>query len=380
MSGSRHAARRLQATAFLSNADRFLIAPLLVVIARDLHVTLAEAAHVATAYFLAYGVMQAVWSITSDRLGRVRTLRLSLLIAAAGALASAVVPGLVPLVLARALAGAAFAAAVPGALIYVGDTVPMDRRQGALTDVMTAGALGLALAAAAGPVIAQLLDWRAAFALTGLSAVVLSVGLRGMAEPDLPPPAPVRRMVGAVLTSRWALLVVALVTGEGLVLLGFLTFLPAALVSTGSSTTVAGLVTAVYGLAVLGFAQVVKQLTGRVAPAALIALGLVAAAASFVVLALDQHLAGVLVGGVLNGAAWAFMHSTMQAWVTDVVPHARATAVSLFASMLFVGSSIGTAVGARWADAGDFRTLYLVALATIVPVGAVAAITRSRYA
>ena len=37
--------------------------------------------HAAGAYFLAYGLMQPVWGTVSDRLGRVRTMRLTLLLA-----------------------------------------------------------------------------------------------------------------------------------------------------------------------------------------------------------------------------------------------------------------------------------------------------------
>ena len=36
----------------------------------------------ASVYYVAYGAMQPVWGIVSDRLGRVRTLRVTLLLAA----------------------------------------------------------------------------------------------------------------------------------------------------------------------------------------------------------------------------------------------------------------------------------------------------------
>ena len=67
--------RLLGLSSFSSSVDRFLFAPLIVVIAADLGASLAAVTLAATAYFQAYGVMQPVWAVVSDRLGRVRTIR-----------------------------------------------------------------------------------------------------------------------------------------------------------------------------------------------------------------------------------------------------------------------------------------------------------------
>ena len=58
----------------------------------------------------------------------------------------------------------------------------------------------------------------------------------------------------------------------------------------------------------------------------------------------------------------------------------RATAVALFATLLFLGSSAGTALGAPLADAGRFAPLFAAALVAPVPLALVAARTRARYA
>ena len=59
----------LQATGFVSTLDRFAMPPMLVVIAHDLGVPLADVVRAAGAYFLAYGLSQPLWGIVSDRLG-----------------------------------------------------------------------------------------------------------------------------------------------------------------------------------------------------------------------------------------------------------------------------------------------------------------------
>src|SRR5215203_3513854 len=76
----------LRAAAFVSTFDRFTIAPMLVTIAAALGVSLEQAAAAASVYFLLYGLMQPVWGMLSDRLGRARVMRLALL--------AALVPGL----------------------------------------------------------------------------------------------------------------------------------------------------------------------------------------------------------------------------------------------------------------------------------------------
>jgi predicted MFS family arabinose efflux permease len=183
-----------------------------------------------------------------------------------------------------------------------------------------------------------------------------------------------------VLTNRPALLVLALVLAEGLVLLGPLTFLPVVLHASGLSVTVSGLLTAAYGASVLVFARVVKARSGRVAPATLILVGGGSAVLAYVLLVIDHSAVSVVIGTALLGGGWAFMHSTLQTWATDMAPGYRATAVSLFATMLFTGSAIGAAIFGSLVDAGQFTTMFAITLAVSVPLVATATLGRRRYA
>jgi predicted MFS family arabinose efflux permease len=378
--GERATLRLLSIGCFTSSFDRFMIAPLLILIADDLDRSVSAVTLAATFYFLAYGIMQAVWAILSDRLGRVRTMRLALTLAAVTGVLSAAAPTLEVLLVSRTLAGAAFAAAVPGALVYIGDTIPAERRHAPMTDLMTGAAVGMAVSTAGAAVVGEYLHWRLALALTAVVAGVLTVLMRRVAEPIASGQPSVRRSFVRVLTDRWALLVLALAFIEGIVLLGLLTFIPVTLQSHGVSTTMAGVVTTVFGISTMVFAGVVKRLTVRVSAWRLIGIGAVCALAAYACLMLDQEVPGVFAGCVLLGAARAFMHSTLQTWVTDVVPDARATAVSLFATLLFTGSAVATAVGGGLVADGRFVLLYGLALGTVLPLGLVASWGRRRYA
>ena len=377
--------RLLHIAVFFSSFDRLLIAPLILPIARDLGVPVGRVAAMATVYFVAYGLMQVVWGIVSDRLGRVTTLRLSLAIAATAAAVTALAPSIEMLLVARLVAGGAFAAAVPGAIIYIGDTVPAIRRHGPLTDLMTATALGMAAATLIGAALADLLSWRVGFAIPAVCSAVLVVLLRRVPEPttaaDRRPAsaATVVRRIAGVLRHRWSAVVLLFAFTEGMVLLGILTYLPTTLQAGGVSTSLSGLVTAAYGVAIVGWAMVVKRLARRVDAARLVAVGGVAGVAGYLALVLDQGVAGVLVASVTFAAAWAFMHSTMQKWATEVAPHARATMVSLFASALFLGSAAWTALGVPFVERGDLAPYFVAGLGVAGLLAVTATVARARY-
>jgi MFS family permease len=372
--------RLLQVGSFTSQFDRLMIAPMLVVIAGEMGRSVEAVSKAAAVYFLCYGFAQVGWAVVSDRLGRVRTMRLALLLAMAGGVGSALVPDVGWLIAARGFTGACFAAAIPGSLVYIGDTVPVRVRQAPLTDLMTSAAVGMAMATVTAGGIAEFTSWRVAFVLTAVIAGVLALCMRWIVEPELGTPPPVWTSVKGVLSNRTVLLVLGLVLVEGLVLLGPLTFLPVVLHASGLSVAVAGLLTAAYGVAVLVFARVVKRRTKTTAPWLLILVGGGMAVVAYGVMVVSHGAVGVVIGTVLLGGGWAFMHSTLQTWATDMAPGYRAMAVSLFATMLFTGSAVGTAVFGPMVDAGGFTAMFAITLAVSVPLVAIATLGRRRYA
>jgi predicted MFS family arabinose efflux permease len=183
-----------------------------------------------------------------------------------------------------------------------------------------------------------------------------------------------------VFTTPWAQVVLGLGFVEGFVLVGSFVYLAPALQSTGVAVGVAGVVASGFGVGVLGGAPVVKLLVGRLAAARLVAIGGTVILLGWAVLRLGIGIATVLTAGLLLGVGWAFFHSSMQSWSTDVAPTARATSVSLFVAALFLGGAVGTVLVAPLADRHAFGLIFLIAMVLTVPLAAVAAVTRSRYA
>jgi len=372
--------RLLSAGPFVTMVDRFAFAPVLIPIAIDFHAPLGAVAIGATAYYLAYGLAQPLWGFASDRFGRIRVMRLSLAATAAGCALSALAPNLGLLIAARIVDGAAVCAILPTALVYVGDMVPFNARHSVIADVLAAVAIGTAAGSLGGGLFAHYLSWRLVFGLTAVVAAALVVAMRRLPESDIasPPGGPVAQLREAV-RRPWARFLILFALPEGAMVLGFLVYFAPALESTGTNPAVAGLVVAAYGAAVLVGTRVVKVLAPRTSAWVPIALGGAMAVVGYLAAAFDQHAAAILFASVMIGGCYAFMHSTMQAWATDIAPEVRGTAAALFVTSAFTGGAIGSGVGALLAQQRHFGDLFLVAVALTVPVVIVAALSRARY-
>jgi predicted MFS family arabinose efflux permease len=373
--------RTLQAVNTVSSLDRSTIAPMLLVIAADLSASVAEVTLAASLYYLTYGLMQPVWAIVSAHVGTVRTLRIALAAAGVMGVASALAPGVVSLIVLRSMAGGLFSAAIPATLVYVGATVPVERRQQPLADLMAGVAVGMAVATVAAGWAAELISWRWAFAVTALGGVALAVHLRKLSE--LPRTSagaqPIRALAGA-LRAPWTLLVLALGLVEGAALTGAFTFVaPGVQEAISGGPGLAGTVVAVFGASVLAFTRVVRPLSSRLTTPTLLLIGGTAGCLGFGVLAVHRGIVTGMVACLLLGAAFAFMHSTLQTWATSVAPDARAQVVSLFATCLFLGGSTGAALAGRLADDGHYAVLFAATAGVFVPLTAVSALARRRY-
>lgn len=360
--------------------DRFALAPLIIPIATDMRVPISAVAVAATAYFIAYGLGQPAWGFLSDRFGRVRIIRVGLGIAAVGCGLSVLAPNVNLLVAARILTGASVCAILPGCLVYIGDRVPFQLRHAVIADVLAAVAIGTAVGSLAAGLLAHLVTWRLMFVIPALLGALVVFQLRRLPESSAPAPVggPFSQLKQAV-RRPWARFLILFALPEGSIVLGFLVYFAPALESTGTSAAVAGFVVATYGVAVLVFTQIVKRIASNVPAWVPISIGGGMAIAGYVVAALDQHLVAILVASIMIGGCYSFMHSTLQAWATDIAPEVRGTAASLFVACAFTGGAIGTAFGAYLVQWSLYRELFFTGAAVSVPLVVIAAIARTRY-
>lgn len=364
--------------AFTSSVDRFGVSPLLVILALDFHVPLSVAVAVASVYFFTYGLSQPLWGMLSDKFGRLPIMRVALTGALICGLSSAFAPNLVLLTIARALTGGFFGAIVPAAITYVGDTTALRHRQSALSDLMAAIAVGTALATAAAGFLGQVFTWRVVFALSATLALASLIPLFRLSEPDREHRTGVLAALKLFFSDKWAVFVVCLAFVEGALVLGILTLLAPALEYQGIETSFAGLSVAAYGVATLVFSRLVRPLTARLSGPQVVLLGGCCLVAGLGVVAVHLAVLTVVIAALLLGGTWAFMHTGLQSWATQVVPDARGMTVAFFAGALFAGSAVSTAVAGTLAEAGRWTLIFGAGsgLAVVLTLVAVAGLAR----
>ena len=361
-------------------ADRFAVAPLLLPIAASFHASLAAASGAASLYYLAYGLMPPLYGVLSDRFGRVRVIRAALVGTALADVLSALSPNLTALLIARFVTGGIACGVFPTTLVYLGDRFPFKVRQQAITNVLVFVALGTTAGTLGAGLTAHVFSWRYFFLIPGAIALAVAIALHGLPESLLTRSSqnPLAQ-VAMVLRQRWALFVLLLAVLVGAAMFGFVTYLAPALEANGQSPAVAGVVVASYGVSVL-FCTRVFGYGARRTPAALILGGGAALLLiGYLTAAAMQNVVGILAASVLAGGAYAFMQSTFQTWATDVVPEARGTATSLFATAIFAGAALATSGVAGLASANRYATLFLIAAFVTLPVLIVGSLARWRY-
>ncbi|MEI2736694.1 MAG: MFS transporter [Rhodoblastus sp.] len=167
----------LAVAAFASAATTRICDGLLPQLATEFRVTPGEAAIVATAYSLTYGLLQPAFGIAGDRYGKYRLILVCCILSLVTTAGCALAQSLGALALARLAAGFAAAGIVPLALAWIGDAVPYDVRQTTIARFMMGQISGLIVGQAFGGWFGDIAGWRAAFVVILALYAVATAGL-----------------------------------------------------------------------------------------------------------------------------------------------------------------------------------------------------------
>jgi YNFM family putative membrane transporter len=343
----------LGAGSFVSAASLRVADTLLPQFAAEFQVSPGDASIVVTSFAMAYGVSQIFYGPLGDRFGKLRVIIIAMVIAAIGITGSAFAPDLRSLAFLRLVSGAGAAAIVPLSMAYIGDVVVYEQRQAILARFLTGFILGTAFGQSAGGWFADHLGWRALFLI--FAALFIAVDLllwRAAAEiPERH--APRERLASLVLRylrilrRRPAQIVLATVGGEAFLFYGAFAFIGAYLrYERDLDLTRIGLTLACFGLGGVLYSMVLVRLFLRgLGERGMAALGGLLLAASYVGLALLEQplLAPFAVAGL--GLGYYLLHNTLQVRGTQMAPDERGIAMSLFASVLYLGQALGVALG-----------------------------------
>ena len=353
--------------AFVAAFDNFAMTPLVRAIANDFHVDLAEATQVASAYFLAYGLLQVPWGLISERVGRVRAMQLGLVLGLLGSVASVLCTSLDGLLAARFIAGAGMASVVPSVIAWLGEVLPEDQRSHAATDMNAAYASGAAAGVLGAGLLADQLGWKWGFGASGVLAAIALFALKWLMRP--PAPARPGKLIDA-LASPAARLLAGIALVEGAVLFGLFAFLAPTMLAAGASSALAGGLIAAYGVSVVLWSRVAAKVSSRIGVLRSMAFGGAMLISGWAAVALAPSAPGVLTAAVLMGAAIVFFHANLQVWASQAAPTSRGPGIAMFSGSLFVGASLGTALARPWFANGHVSAIFALgaALATVVTV------------
>jgi predicted MFS family arabinose efflux permease len=338
---------------FLVNADNRAIAPMLPAIAGTLHVSTSAAALLVSAYSIPYGLFQLVYGPIADRIGKIRTILIALGLFSLGTVVCGLVHTFAWLVVLRFITGMFAAGIIPTTLAQIGDLFELADRPRAIAFFMSLTTSGQALGIVIGGLLAQYLSYRYLFILIGFAAIPTLIGLWKRQKTDSTRESasqntfesergPFWARYRTLFAKRTSWLIYTLILLEGFAFYAGFTFLGVFGVSViHLSYLIIGLLTATYsagafvGSRTLGF--VLGKVTTRFMP-------ILGATLMTIAFALDWawHSSIVLMlSFIVLGLGFSYCHSTLQTYATDLLPRARATAMSVFAFSLFTGSGLG---------------------------------------
>lgn len=350
----------LSLATFASMSAQRICDAMLPELSRVFAVSLGQAALVVSVFAVTYGVAQLFYGPLGDRFGKFRIVTFATLGCCVGSVAATLATSLDMLVWARLLMALGAAALIPLTMAWVGDTVPSDQLQEMLTRTGLGSTLGIVGGQLAGGLLTDALGWRWAFAfLTLLFGVVGSLLWGDWRRQQAAPAVPVAAAAvpGArhgfvkqallIITGPWSRVVLLMALVEGAAGFGVLAIWASHLHrSLGLSLSLAGAIVALFGLGGVMYMAVGRHMIHRFGQQKLVLLGGLLVGLCALVLAFTPHWLPAVPASLLAGFGFFMFHNTMQANATQMAPGARGTAVSLFASFLFLGQSVGVVVAA----------------------------------
>lgn len=321
-------------------------------------VSLAQAAQVVAMFAVVYGLAQLFYGPLGDRMGKFRIVTFATIACCVGSIMAVFAASLDLLVLARVMMALGAAAIIPLSMAWIGDAVAHDHIQETLARVGLGTTLGIVGGQLVGGLLTDTLGWRWAFGfmtlLFGIVGSLLYADLRRQqAAPVVVSNTPLLVRPGFVaqaliiITGPWSRIVLLVAFVEGAAGFGVLAIWASHLHRVlGLSLSAAGAIVALFGLGGMIYMVVARHLIRRLGQRGLALLGVCLVGLSALVLGFTPYWIFTIPASMLAGLGFFMFHNTMQINATQMTPAARGTAVSLFASALFLGQSVGVLLAA----------------------------------
>ena len=346
--------------------------PILPIVASEFGRTIGAAGIIVTAFSLPYGLFQLLFGPLGDRHGKLRVIVYTLGLSSVCTITAAFADSLAFLAAARFLSGLTTASAIPLSMAFIADNVDYVDRQAAIARYFSGLILGQITGGSLGGIFAELYGWRAIFIIFGIATALVTVLLwfscrhhrerftESKFDRDFFKP----YFALLKLTKPRQVITTAMI--EGMFFFAGLAFVGAYLRETFAfSYAKIGLAVGCTGLGGLIYIAVVKQIVKMLGERGMIQVGGLIMACGFVALMFIPSPWWAFPVLLITGFGMYTMHNTLQTLATEMAPHARGTAIALFAFVLMTAQGLGVAIYGQIIDHFGYSYAYLCAALVI---------------
>lgn len=327
-----------------------LTIPFLTVAARDRGVSVDAIGLIAASYLLAQIFLQAPFGALSDRIGRTGLLAAGIAVFSVATASFVFADSMSTFMVLRVLQGLGFAMGLPSYRAMVADVTAPNERGRAYAAMGTAYSSGLLLGPALGGFLVGLVGRDALFLLTAAIEAALAVGvivlLRGVARQATPMGKGERVPLAALLTRP--LLGAFLLAFVGHFPMGFIESIWALYVlDRGGSELVVGISFSTIAISKLVLQPFGGRLADRGDQPRLLLAGFLAMALAIFTYGLMPWAAGIVVVGLIEGAAAALAYPALDAYLaTRADPRIQGRVQGTFSSLMMAGATVSALGGA----------------------------------
>jgi YNFM family putative membrane transporter len=327
-----------------------IMEPMLPRLAAEFGTSISATATVITAFAIGYACGQLLHGPLGDRFGKLRVVTICLSGAALGCLACALAPGVSSLAMLRFFSAVFASASTTLGMAYIGDSVPIGERQLVIARFVGGTIIGQALGPLVGGLFTDLIGWRATFILLAIVfaavSIILFVRTRSQwartsrpASGENPFSVYLRLLalprVRAVISTAFA---------DGFLFFGAYSFLGAFLkLKFDLSLTAIGAILAGFGVGGVLYTLAVRPLLLALGQRGLVVWGGAICFGAYAIIVLSPIWALAIPCTVALGFSFFMLHNTVQTKATEMAPHVRGAAVSVFASTWSLGQAAGVA-------------------------------------
>jgi multidrug resistance protein len=330
------------------------ISPVLVDISQDFGISVAVAGSLGAAYSLPAAFLAVIFGPLSDRYGRRTLMLFGLSFLTLASLGATLAPSFIVLVLCRVFAGLGAAALSPSVFAAVGDYFPYSERGRAFGWVVSGTTMAVVVGLPLGSLLAGYLSWRWMFGLlAGVFLVVILLVIRFLPASEESHKSKERGLAhykssfGLILRNRSTMVALLSSSMFGIFWQGWATYTGAFFIQTFDiSTEALAPIFTLQGLAILIASRFGGVLADRFTKKSLAALAMVVGGI-FMILLTNIH--GTLGLGIALNTMMAIPASMRfvagNALISELVPKARGTMVSMNTSANEIGTMTGSAIG-----------------------------------